>query len=384
MRKNELLGELAQCQPHRTIPKEEEAEKPGGAEHLPRVCNTSKGIVPGQEGGQHAEDATGLLQAKSGSGGAIVLGEFGAEEEQEGEVQGEEEAEEHDGGAQGAEQQDGGEDEPAGQEEADGAGLGAFFGVGVRDAERGREDESVRDPEAAVRGEGGGTKCVPNGHLPAGQRHDRGQRTGGRAGGGEGKQERDSPHAGQELDEPAIAKGQGDDDVGGGDAAGLEVDGGEDKGGQGEGAEAEGGRVGQLAALDGLVQAGLELTTKGREAGLVAAVGVGEGVAVVVVARGGLRIVVGTVGLGAGGVGDVLLDVCVRHFGRPSASWRAGFWGCGSKLGKRSAGQSSGRRDRDCWGVLLTGAGCWGRTRGEREREVKGGGVGRRGGQDLI
>lgn len=158
----------------------------GGAEHLPRVCNTSKGIVPGQEGGQHAEDATGLLQAKSGSGGAIVLGKFGAEEEQEGEVQGEEEAEEHDGGAQGAEQQDGGEDEPAGQEEADGAGLGPFFGIGVRDAERGREDEGVRDPEAAVRGEGGGTKCVPNGHLPAGQRHGRGQRTGGPVGGGRG------------------------------------------------------------------------------------------------------------------------------------------------------------------------------------------------------
>lgn len=33
----------------------------GGAEHLPGVCDTSKRVIPGQEGSQHAEDAAGLL-----------------------------------------------------------------------------------------------------------------------------------------------------------------------------------------------------------------------------------------------------------------------------------------------------------------------------------
>ena len=130
------------------------------------------------------------------------------------------------------------------------------------------------------------------------------------------------PHAGKELYEPAVAEGQGDDDVWGGDTTGLEVDGGEDKGGQGEGAEAERGRVGDLAVRDGLVQAGLELTPKGRETSIVPAVGVGEGIAVVVVPLGRLRIVVGAVGLCAGGMGHVLLDVCFRHFPRPFAYWK--------------------------------------------------------------
>lgn len=122
-----------------------------------------------------------------------------------------------------------------------------------------------------------------------------------------------SPHASQELHKPAITKGQGDDDVRGGDTTGLEVDGGEDESSQGEGTEAERGGVGELAALNGLVQTGLELTTKGREASIVAAVGVGERVAIVVVALGRLGIVMGAVGVCAGAVGDIFFYVCVCH-----------------------------------------------------------------------
>ena len=114
--------------------REDEAEEPRG-EDLPRVCDTSKRVVPGQKGSQHAEDAAGLLQTKTGSSSAVVLCEFGAEEKQEGEIQGEEETEEHDGGTQGAKQQDGGEDEPAGQEEANGAGLGVGVRVGICNTE---------------------------------------------------------------------------------------------------------------------------------------------------------------------------------------------------------------------------------------------------------
>lgn len=393
MRKNELLGELAQCQWRGVWASDGKgaAGEPGGSEDLPGVCDAGKGIVPGQESSQHAEDAAGLLQAQGNSGGAIVLCELGAEEEEEGKVQGEEEAEEHDGGAQGAQQQDGGKDEPAGQEEANSAGLGAGLLVGVGDLEGGREDEGVRDPEATVGREGGGTKGVSYGHLPGGKgRHNKGQRRGrggGGAGGG-GSATGNSPHAGEELDEPAVAEGQGDDDVGLGDTTGLEVDGGQDKGGQGEGAEAEGGRVGDLAVLDGLVQAGLELTAKGREASIVAAVGVGEGVPVVVVALGRLGIVVGPVGVSARGMGDVLFDVCVRHLDR--ASWLLPrllltfVWLVGAARETRTVCD----RERRGW---LTGemtmAGCWGRRRERVSRKVPAWGdgkTGRRGEQALI
>lgn len=269
------------------------------------------------------------MQPQGGSGGAVVLCEFGAEEEQEGEVQSEEQTKEHDGGAQGAKQQDGSEDEPAGQEQANSAGLGVCALVGSCNAEGWREDESIRDPEATVRREGGGTERVPYSHLPEERgKHKKVSATWWVPGGREEGPRPDwnSPHAGQELHEPAVAESQGDDDVRGGDTTGLEVDGGEDEGGQGEGAEAERGRVGDLAVLDGLVQTGLELTTKGREASIVAAVSVGEGIPVVVVPLGRLGIVVRTVGVCAGGVRNILLDVCVRHFLHPFCLFRSWFW----------------------------------------------------------
>lgn len=134
-------------------------------EYEPAVSNTSKSIVPRQKRSKHTKHTTRLLQVDSRSRGAIVGSVLCAKQEQEGQVQGEEEREEHDGGAQGAKQQDGGEDEPARQEEADGAvDVGAF--VGVRDAEAGGEDQGVGDPETAVGREGSGTEGVTNGHFP--------------------------------------------------------------------------------------------------------------------------------------------------------------------------------------------------------------------------
>jgi hypothetical protein len=52
----------------------------------------------------------------------------------------------------------------------------------------------------------------------------------------------------------------------------LEVDAGEDKGGESEGAETKRSRVGELPALDGPVQTGLELTTEGRKSGISSSV----------------------------------------------------------------------------------------------------------------
>lgn len=131
---------------------------------------------------------------------------------------------------------------------------------------------------------------------------------------GTGRPSEDSPHASQELYKSSIAEGQGGDDVGFGDTTGLEVDGGQDKGGQGEGAEAERGGIGDFAVLDGLVQARLELTTKGREASIVATVRMSERITIVVVALSRLGIVAGAVGICAGGM-YVFFDVCVGHFG---------------------------------------------------------------------
>lgn len=135
-------------------------------EYEPGVGNTGKRIVPRKEGGQYAPDATGLLQAIGGFGGAIVVGVLGACEEQEGQVEGEEEEEEHDGGPQGAQEQDEGEDEPARQEEAQHGGDLGRVCVGVDHAERWGENQGVGDPETAVRGQGSGTKGVAYGHFP--------------------------------------------------------------------------------------------------------------------------------------------------------------------------------------------------------------------------
>jgi hypothetical protein len=72
------------------------------------------------------------------------------------------------------------------------------------------------------------------------------------------------PHAGQQLDQTTIAKGQPDDDAGIGDVARAHVDAAEHERGQGETAQAERRRVTELALADRPVQTRLELTTEGR------------------------------------------------------------------------------------------------------------------------
>lgn len=61
------------------------------------------------------------------------------------------------------------------------------------------------------------------------------------------------PHASKELNQTAIAKGQGDDDAGVAEAKCAEIDQAEDESGEGESRETERRWVGELATLDRLV-----------------------------------------------------------------------------------------------------------------------------------
>lgn len=133
---------------------------------VPRVGNTSEGIVPGEEGSDHAEAAAGLLESDGGLGGAVGGGEVAAGQHEEGDVEGEEQHAEHDGRPQGAQQQEEGEDEPARQEEAEHRVLVGRDRVVAEHVEPGCQDDGVRDPEAAVRGERRGAERVADGHFP--------------------------------------------------------------------------------------------------------------------------------------------------------------------------------------------------------------------------
>lgn len=137
------------------------------------------------------------------------------------------------------------------------------------DVDRGKGGEAY---EAAVGGEGGGTKGVADGHLP---------------------------HAGEQLDETAVGKGRADDDVGGGGAACAQVDESQQEGGQGESAEAQRGRVGDAAVLELLEQTGLQFTAKGGQTRRGVGVLARERVAAVVVASRS-----GAIGRGGGGGHD--------------------------------------------------------------------------------
>lgn len=92
-------------------------------------------------------------------------------QKEESEVEREEEQEEGDGGAQRAEQQDGREDEPAGEEEAEGVVevvdvRGARLVRGSDVEATGGEHDTDGDPEASVGGESCGTEGVSYGHFP--------------------------------------------------------------------------------------------------------------------------------------------------------------------------------------------------------------------------
>lgn len=279
--------------------------KARGEGNKPAVCNTSKGIIPRQKRRQHAESAAGHVQRVRRIHGAGRCGVGAAGQHEEAQVEREEEHEEHDGRAQRAEQENGGEDEPAREEEGERRLRHGRVLVGAAladDVPVGREQDAIGDPEAAVRRESGSTKGVADGHFP----------------GGVlvvwfwwGSGDESLPHAGEELDETAIPKGQGDYDVGHGDAARVEVDGREHKRGERKGAQTERRRVGELARLDGAVQTGLELTAEGGQASVGAGVDVGHGVVVLVVGVGaGLGVAVGAaVDAGARGlVAQLMVD----------------------------------------------------------------------------
>lgn len=74
------------------------------------------------------------------------------------------------------------------------------------------------------------------------------------------------PHASKELNETAIAKSQGHNNVGMSDVSCVDIDKGENKGSQGKGGETKGCWVGELAIL--LVETGLESTTESLQAKL--------------------------------------------------------------------------------------------------------------------
>ena len=151
------------------------------------VGDTGEGVVPGGEGGEQAEEAAGLDDGRVGLALGVAV-DVADTEQQEGQVEEEEEQEEGHGGAQGAEEQDRGEDEPAldklvsGKREVSGGGgayeeeqaegviehggaAGFFDGRGNLES-TGGQDDGKGQPEAAVRGQGGGTKGVADGHFP--------------------------------------------------------------------------------------------------------------------------------------------------------------------------------------------------------------------------
>lgn len=121
------------------------------------------------------------------------------------------------------------------------------------------------------------------------------------------------------MNETTITKGQGDDEVGGSNAANLEVDQGEDEGGEGESGQTQRSWVGELAVGDGLVETGLELTTEGGQTRRLVGVGVEEGVSAIIVcadlvAGGGAGAVVDGVD-GGTFVVDHGVNLSCGHFG---------------------------------------------------------------------
>src|SRR4051812_9868918 len=77
------------------------------------------------------------------------------------------------------------------------------------------------------------------------------------------------PHAGKQLNKTTISKSKTDNNVRRANIPGTDVDSTQHESSQGESAEAQRRRVTELATLNGLVQTGLELSTKGWERRLV-------------------------------------------------------------------------------------------------------------------
>jgi len=151
------------------------------------VGQTGEGVVPGGEGGEETEEATGHEDRLVG----LVLGvtlDVTDTEQEEAQVEEEEQQEESDSGAEGAEEQDGGEDEPAlrllarsnrgkllGErthhqvqtERVVPHGRATSFLQRTHDLETTRsQDNGEREPETTVRRERGRTKGVTDSHFP--------------------------------------------------------------------------------------------------------------------------------------------------------------------------------------------------------------------------
>lgn len=126
----------------------------------------------------------------------------------------------------------------------------------------GRQRDCKGEPKPAVRGQRGGTKGVPDRHFP-------GNWLAARSTPDDPVSFRVSsphvPHAGQQLHQTTITKGQTDDDVGFIDVSGLHVDQAQHKGRQREGTQAQGRGVGQFAVLDRTVETRLEFSTEGGQ-----------------------------------------------------------------------------------------------------------------------
>lgn len=182
------------------------------------VGNTGEHVVPREEGSRNAKGTTGQAEVGGDGVAGVLLAEG---EEEEGQVEDNEETGKGDGGAEGEEGEEGGEDEPAvkveGKDRVEAADARRLVGVRLDNAKSRGEDDAEGDPEATVGAERSGTEGVADGHLP---------------------------HAGEELDETAVAVGERDDQVGLGDVEGADVDAREYKGGEGKGAETERGGVG--------------------------------------------------------------------------------------------------------------------------------------------
>jgi hypothetical protein len=137
---------------------------------LPIIRNTSQRVIPRQKRSEQPKVSTSLDQAHVGLSLGIGL-QVADGQKEESEVERKEEHEKGDGGAQSAEQQDSREDEPAGEEEAEGVvevvdvrGGRRVRGYDVEAA--GGEHDADGDPEASVGGESCGTEGVSYGHFP--------------------------------------------------------------------------------------------------------------------------------------------------------------------------------------------------------------------------
>lgn len=123
----------------------------------------------------------------------------------------------------------------------------------------GGQDDSEREPETTIRRQSSSTKGVTNSHFPAKALAHATR---------EPDRKKYIPHTSQQLDKTTITESQSDNNVGLSDISGTHVDCAQHESGEGESAQAQRSRVTELAALNGLVQTGLELTTEGTELSL--------------------------------------------------------------------------------------------------------------------